>query len=152
MNKKAAKHSAKESLESAIHALKEELKKEDKTLHHGLDYIKKHLDKLWEHVAESNDRLQDLEVQSNLLTRLLTTVCVERLKLNSKELTKLIRRIEKEAIEDSQIMHLEHLYSLEHEEEKKIKHKARHPRTGEEHHGPEKPPISPPPPEDTPEI
>lgn len=121
------KTSAVKSFDRVVHSIKEELKKEDKTLHEGLEYIKKHLDKLWEHVAETNERLMDLEVQSNLMTRLVTTICIEKLKINSDVLTKLIRRIEKEAIEDSQIMNLEQMFSLEHEEEKhsKRKHKPK---------------------------
>ena len=114
------------SLDVTLHSIKEELKKEDKTLHEGLEYIKKHLDKLWEHVAETNERLMDLEVQSNLMTRLVTTICVERLKMHTEALTKLIRRIEKEAIEDSQIMNLEQMYNLEHDEEKLSKPKHKH--------------------------
>ena len=118
MNKRSHK---KKSLEEAIHAIRMELKREDKALQEGLDYIKKHLDKLWEFVAETNERLVDLEVQSNLMTRLVTTLCVERLKINSDQLTKLIRKIEKEAIDDSQVLHLEQLYNLQHKEEKKAK-------------------------------
>ncbi|GEM_PF-1327046 len=125
-----------QSLEKAIHTIREELKKEDKTLHEGLDYIKKHLDKLWEHVSETNERLIDLEVQSNLMTRLITTICLERLKMQADSLTKLIRRIEKEAIEDSQIMHLEHLFSLEHDEEGKPKHKHKLPHPEDPKKGP----------------
>ncbi|MBI4972059.1 MAG: hypothetical protein HZC17_09575 [Candidatus Omnitrophica bacterium] len=117
------KKTSAKSFDRTIYLIKEELKKEDKTLHAGLEYIKKHLDKLWEHVAETNERLMDLEIQSNLMTRLVTTICIERLKMQTEVLTKLIRRIEKEAIEDSQIMHLEQLYSLEHDEEKQVKHK-----------------------------
>ena len=131
--KKHRSHKGTQSVESAIHSIKEELKKEDKTLHEGLEYIKKHLDKLWEHVAETNERLIDLEVQSNLMTRLVTTICIERLKIHADALTKLIRRVEKEAIDDSQIMHLEQLYNLEHEEEKKTRNKHKHPREEGKH-------------------
>ncbi len=106
-------------------SLEEEMRKESRSIHEGISYLKKHLDKLWEHVAETNERLIDLEVQSNLMTRLITTICVERLKMHSDMLTKLIRKIEKEAIEDSQIMHLEHLFSLDHEEDNQKKDKQK---------------------------
>ena len=87
---------------------------DSKALHAELAYIKKHLDKLWDHVAETNERLTDLEVQSNLMTRPVATLCLERMKISANSLTKMIRRIEKEAIDDSQIMHLEELFKLEH--------------------------------------
>jgi len=79
-----------------------------------LDYIKKHLDKLWEQSSTTNQRLQDLEVQVNLLSRLVATLAIEKLKVRLSDLRKTIRRIEKEALEDSEIQHLENLYRLEH--------------------------------------
>ncbi|MBI4398868.1 MAG: hypothetical protein HY586_07055 [Candidatus Omnitrophica bacterium] len=103
----------------AISKIREELKREDRTLHEGLDYIKKHLDKLWEHVTQTNDRLMDLEIQSNLMTRLVTTICLEKLKIHTDALTQMVKKIEKEAIEDSQIMRLEELFSLKHEPDPK---------------------------------
>jgi len=84
-----------------------------------LIYLKKHIHKLWDQVTEANDRLQDLEIQTNLMTRLITTICMDYLKLKPEKFNKLVRRVEKEAIEDSQIMHLEHLFSLEHNESKR---------------------------------
>ena len=86
----------------------------DRLIDDELDYIKKHLDKIWEYVAESSDRLQNLEVQMNLLGRLVTALAVEKLNMRLSALRRLIRRIEKETIEDSQIRHLEELYRLEH--------------------------------------
>lgn len=98
--------------------LKEELRKEDKLLHEHLNYVKKHLDKLWEYATDAKDRLQDLEIQVNLLTRLVTTLCLEVLKINPKALSRLIKKVEKEAIADSQVMHLEELFRLEHPSKK----------------------------------
>ena len=83
-------------------------------LKHEIDYVKKHLDKLWEHDQESRERLQDIEVHLNLLTRLLTALCMEKLGMRLGVLKRMIKRIEKEAIRDSQIMHLENLYQLPH--------------------------------------
>ena len=114
-------------VQKLVHSLKEEFRREERNLHHDLEYIKKHLDKLWEHVAQTNERLTDLEVQSNLIARLLTTLCIEKLKIPSDALGKLIKRLEQETIEDSQIMHLEQLYSLEHKDEKHSK--ARKPKS-----------------------
>ena len=79
-----------------------------------LDYLKKHLEKLWEHRQDASERLQDIEVHLNLLTRLLTSLCVEKLGMRLGVLKRMIKKIEKEAIRDSQIHHLESLYQLPH--------------------------------------
>ena len=79
-----------------------------------MDYLKKHLDKLWERAEDASERLQDIEVHVNLLTRLLTALCVERLGMRIGVLKRMIKKIEKEAIRDSQIHHLESLYQLPH--------------------------------------
>lgn len=98
--------------------LQEEFRKEDKLLHESLDYIKKHVDKLWEYTADTKDRLQDLEIQVNLITRLLTALCLEVLRMKPKALRRMIKHIEEEAIADSQVMHLEELFRLEPKEKK----------------------------------
>lgn len=63
-------------------------------------------------LENDQDRIQDLEIHINLLTRLLTTLCVEKFGMRVGVLKRLIKRIEKEAIRDSQILHLESLYKL----------------------------------------
>ncbi|MBI2870294.1 MAG: hypothetical protein HYY14_01135 [Candidatus Omnitrophica bacterium] len=75
-----------------------------------LDYQKKHRDKLWEKVTELMERMQDAEVQININTRVLTYICVEHLGMTSKQLKKLLKRIEKETEEDRQIVMLEELF------------------------------------------
>lgn len=62
--------------------------------------------------TESEDRLQDIEIHINLLTRLITTLCIEKLGMRVGVLKRLIKKVEKEAIRDSQIMHLESLYQM----------------------------------------
>lgn len=68
------------------------------------------------HVKDTSEgmdaRLTDLEIHINLLTRLLTTLCVEKFGIRVGALKSLVRRIEKEAVRDSQIMELESLYNL----------------------------------------
>ena len=91
-----------------------------------IEYFKKHLDKLWEHTQEASERLQDIEVHLNLLTRLLTAVCVEKLGMRIGVLKRMVKKIEKEAIRDTQIYHLESLYNLTHRPSKKP-----HPPKGE---------------------
>lgn len=81
-------------------------------LHSEVDYLKKHLDKLWEHSQDASERLQDIEVHLNLLTRLFTALCVEKLGMRVGVLKRLIKKIEKEVIRDTQIHHLESLYNL----------------------------------------
>lgn len=74
--------------------------------------LKEHIEKLWEFAQASDERLEDLEIHVNLLTRLFTTLCVEKFGMRVGVLKRIIKRVEKEAIRDSQIMHLESLYSL----------------------------------------
>jgi len=57
-------------------------------------------------------RFLAIEVHLNLLTRLLTTLCIEKFGIRALALKRLVRRIEKEASRDSQIMELESLYGL----------------------------------------
>jgi len=77
------------------------------------DYMKQHVNKLWEIHNNHDERLNDMELQINLLTRLLTTLCLEKLGYRLSEFRKLIRRTEKELADDSEIAHLESLFSLE---------------------------------------
>src|SRR3989338_740611 len=83
-------------------------------LHTQFTQFKKQSDKLEKALEESQDRLQDAEIHVNLLTRLLTTLCIEKFGMRIGVLKRIIKRIEKEAIRDSQIMHLESLYKLPH--------------------------------------
>ena len=82
------------------------------SFHAEVDYLKKHLDKLWESSQDAAERLQDIEVHLNLLTRLFTALCVEKLGMRVGVLKRLIKKIEKEVIRDTQIHHLESLYKL----------------------------------------
>lgn len=96
-----------------FHDVRMEWIKGNRELSHRLDYIGKHLDKLWEHVAATNERLQDLEIYANIVSRLLTMICVEKLGIKQTVLRRLLKRIEKETIADSQVHYLEDLYRLE---------------------------------------
>jgi hypothetical protein len=100
--------------ERFIGDLKSTLKHLEKDIPAELMYLKKHVDKLWEYSTQAGDRLQDLEIQVNLLTRLLTTLCLENMGIRLSALRKLIRRIEKEAVADSQVSELEKWFRLEH--------------------------------------
>ncbi len=88
-------------------------------LYSELNHLKKHFEKLKEHDEKMQDRLEDAEIHINLLTRLLTVICVEKMGMRIGVLKRLLKRIEKEAIRDSQILHLESLYNLPHQPEKK---------------------------------
>lgn len=89
------------------------------SLHADYSHFKKNIERLWEFAHRSEERLQDIEIHMNLLTRLLTTLCVEKFGMRIGVLKRLIKRVEKEAIRDSQILHLESLYKLPHHPEKK---------------------------------
>ena len=61
---------------------------------------------------ENDERLANLEIHMNLFARLLTTLCIEKFGIRAGALKRLVRRIENEAVRDSQIMELESLYKL----------------------------------------
>ena len=102
--------------------IRAELLKENRELQHRLDYIGKHLDKLWEHVAMTNERLQNIEIYINIISRLITTVFIEKVGVKLNTLKRLLRRIEQETIQDSQINYLEDLYRLEGKKRSDIPH------------------------------
>lgn len=82
------------------------------SLHDELAALKKDAKKLSGENKTLQERVQDIEIHVNLLTRLLTTLCIEKFGMRVGVLKRLIKRIEKEAIRDSQILHLESLYNL----------------------------------------
>lgn len=82
------------------------------SVHPEFSEVKKQIEKLMGQVESAEERLQDLEIHLNLLTRLLTTLCIEKFGMRIGVLKRIIKRIEKEAIRDSQILHLESLYQL----------------------------------------
>ena len=82
------------------------------TFYTDLSQLKRHLERVTTNQSKLEERLQDVEIHVNLLTRLLTTLCIEKFGMRVGVLKRLIKRIEKEAIRDSQILHLESLYKL----------------------------------------
>jgi hypothetical protein len=104
-------------------------KSEDPILRHDVEYLKKHLDKLWEQAQDASERLQDIEVHMNLLTRLVTALCIEKLGMRIGVLKRMIKKIEKEVIQETQIHHLESLYKLSHQPSAK----PHHPKGESEH-------------------
>jgi len=89
------------------------------SLYSQLAEIKKSMEDISALSAQREERLADLEVHVNLLTRLLTTLCVEKFGIRIGVLKRLVRRIEKEAVRDSQILELESWYRISHEPHKK---------------------------------
>jgi hypothetical protein len=89
------------------------------SLYAKLADLKKEVAEAAEVGEREDDRLTNLEVHVNLLARLLTTLCIEKLGIRVGALKSLVRRIEKEALRDSQISELESLYNLSHGNPKK---------------------------------
>ena len=89
------------------------------SLYSEISQMKKHMEKLREYYEKLQERTEDIEIHINLLTRLITTLCVEKLGMRVGVLKRLLKRIENEAIRDSQILHLESLYNLPGHSEKK---------------------------------
>jgi len=89
------------------------------SLYTEVSHLHKQLARLTETFEKLQDRTEDAEIHINLLTRLLTTLCVEKFGMRIGVLKRLLKRIENEAIRDSQILHLESLYNLPHHPEKK---------------------------------
>ena len=88
--------------------------KEVLSLYVKLADLKKEVGKVAEGGERSDDRLTDIEIHVNILARLLTTLCIEKFGIRIGALRRLVRRVEKEAVRDSQIMELESLYKLSH--------------------------------------
>ena len=88
-------------------------------VHSEVSNLSKHVQKIDKLTENFEERIQDIEVHVNLLTRLLTTLCIEKFGMRIGVLKRLIKRIEKEVIRDSQILHLEALYKLPLSPEKK---------------------------------
>ncbi len=86
--------------------------KEVLSLYAKIADLKKEMAQAEEGGERAVDRLTDLEVHVNLLARLLTTLCLEKWGIKADALKRLVRRVEKEALRDSQIMELESLYKL----------------------------------------
>jgi len=82
------------------------------SLHDDVAALRKNFKKLTADHKQLQERVQDIEIHLNLLTRLLTTLCIEKFGMRVGVLKRIIKRIEKEAIRDSQILHLESLYNL----------------------------------------
>ena len=89
------------------------------TFSNELSNLKQKNEKMSEAMEDLQFRMEDAEIHINLLTRLLTTLCVEKLGMRIGVLKRLLKRIEKEAIRDSQILHLESLYNLPNPGDKK---------------------------------
>ena len=89
------------------------------SFHNHVAALQKKITKLSEDLEKQDERMQDMEIHVNLLTRLLTTLCVEKMGMRIGVLKRLIKRIEKEAIRDSQISHLESLYKMSQPSDKK---------------------------------
>ena len=87
--------------------------------HNEVLNLKRTVQGLQDSVEKSNEKLQDLEIHVNLLTRLLTTLCREKFGMRIGVSKRMIKRIEKEAIRDAQILHLEELYKLPPHSDKK---------------------------------
>lgn len=82
------------------------------SFHASMASVQKRFTQFLEDLQKQDERIQDIEIHLNLITRLLTTLCVEKFGMRIGVLKRLIKRIEKEAIRDSQIMHLETLYKM----------------------------------------
>ena len=89
------------------------------SLYSRITDLKRQIDNFSEASSENEGRMTDLEVHINLLTRLLTTLCIEKFGMRIGVLKRLVKRIEKEAVRDSQILELESLYRLSHGTQKK---------------------------------
>lgn len=91
----------------------------DLTVYARMNHNRRQIEKLSQDNAKLHERVEESEIHINLLTRLVTTLCVEKLGMRIGVLKRLLKRIEKEAVRDSQIYHLESLYNLPHPSQKK---------------------------------
>ncbi len=75
-------------------------------------HLKRKLEKTSELADNLASRLEDAEIHINLLTRFVTTICIEKIGMRVGVLKRLLKRVESEAVRDSQIHQLESLYNL----------------------------------------
>jgi len=100
------------ALRQQVYALSNTLKGNREAQYQILN-LQKHLDKLGEVQKNNEARLEDAELHLNLVTRLLTTICIEHLGMRLGEFRRLTRRMEKDHREDHEISYLNDIYSLE---------------------------------------
>lgn len=81
-------------------------------LYTELTQVKRRLEKTTELAEGLSARLEDAEIHINLLTRFITTICIEKIGMRVGVLKRLLKRVESEAVRDSQIHQLESLYKL----------------------------------------
>ena len=93
--------------------------KDSLSLYAKITDLKQQADELSKTHNQNDDRLSNLEIHLNLLTRLLTTLCIDKFGIKMGVLKRLVKKVEKEAIRDSQILELESLYKLSPDTEKK---------------------------------
>lgn len=82
------------------------------SLYTQLDLLQKKITSLADYAEHVSLRLEDAEIHINLLTRFVTTICVEKMGMRVGVLKRLLKRVEKEAVRESQISHLETLYNM----------------------------------------
>ena len=112
-------HKKRSKGEKPAHRKSESPLKDALSVYSSLADLNRRIESFSEANARSGERLSDLEAHVNLLTRLLTALCIEKLGMRLGVLRRLVKRIESEAIRDSQIMELESLYKLSHGSRKK---------------------------------
>lgn len=98
----------------AVWRRKEGKLKDVLSLYTKLADLRKEISKLAEGEDQANNRLTSLEIHVNILARLLTMLCIEKLGIRIETLMRFVHRVEKETVRDSQIMELESLYKLSH--------------------------------------
>ncbi len=111
MSKKKPKKSGKGAMRDAESA-KAAQAEDPLSLYTELTQLKRKLDKTSEQVDNLAGRLEDAEIHINLLTRFVTTICIEKIGMRVGVLKRLLKRVESEAVRDSQIHQLESLYNL----------------------------------------
>ncbi len=119
--KKLAKRTNQTDVLKLARELQADLQVEKKMMKGEIAYLKKHVDKFWEHVSMTNERLQDLEIQVNLLNRLISALALEKLNMKTFGLVKMIRKIEKQVVAEDQIQNLEKQFKLNHPRKDKFK-------------------------------
>lgn len=85
---------------------------ETMALYTQIDQLEKKVTALGDYIEHLSSRLEDAEIHINLLTRFVTTVCVEKMGMRVGVLKRLLKRVEQEAVRESQISHLESLYNM----------------------------------------
>ena len=75
-------------------------------------FLKRRVAKLWRVAAAHQRQIENVEIHSDLMQRIIVMLALKKLKMRLSELRRFVRMAEKEAIAESEVLQLERLFGL----------------------------------------